>query len=502
MAERALPLSVLLVAHDPERQLACRAALEGAGFRLRLATSAADAVRLWRSLHPDTAIIEHVLPDSDGPALVREILAMRADARIVMIASHAADGAAREAADAGASTFLAGPIDPARLIAALRIPAAPARGADGPAPQPRTASAGTAGAADPFGAAGTAARTRAPAMTDTPTATLIGASGAMEEVRRIITAVARSTATVFITGETGTGKELAAHAIHAGSRRADGPFIALNSGAIPPDLLESEIFGHIKGSFTGAIADKPGAAAAAHGGTLFLDEICEMALPLQTKLLRFLETSTVQPVGATRPRRVDVRIICATNRDPQHAVALGQFRDDLFYRLHVLPLHLPPLRERGRDIVEIAAAALDRYAAEEGKVFEGLTPAAEEALMRHAWPGNIRELLNVIRRVVVLRQGGPVEVEMLAGLLGDPVPGEHAPSGRLAASAAVGTDDDGAASSPTPVLTLAETERRAIEAALARHDGSIPRAARDLDVSPSTLYRKLASWRDDGTRGR
>src|SRR5690606_2947613 len=178
----------------------------------------------------------------------------------------------------------------------------------------------------------------------------IGSSGAMEHIHRILGQAARSMATVFITGESGTGKELAALAVHSRSARAGGPFIALNCGAIPPDLLESEVFGHMKGSFPGASSDKPGAAAAADGGTLFLDEICEMALPLQTKLLRFLQTSTIQPVGATRPRRVDVRIICATNRDPLDQVRRGLFREDLYYRLYVVPVHMPPLRDRGGDV--------------------------------------------------------------------------------------------------------------------------------------------------------
>jgi transcriptional regulator with PAS, ATPase and Fis domain len=243
----------------------------------------------------------------------------------------------------------------------------------------------------------------------------------------------------------------------------------------------------MKGSFTGAISDKPGAAAAADGGTLFLDEVCEMAPALQTKLLRFLQTSSVQPVGATRPRKVNVRIVCATNRDPVEAVRRGQFREDLYYRLHVVPLHMPPLRERGEDVIELAEAALDRFAAEEGRRFAGLSAEVAEIFRRHDWPGNVRQLLNVIRHIVVLNDGGgPVTPAMLPE--------------DLTRSIGTGAALSPAPGAPDPVEALvgrplAWIERAVIEATLARHDGSVPRAARVLDLSPSTLYRKLEAWR-------
>lgn len=319
----------------------------------------------------------------------------------------------------------------------------------------------------------------------------IGSSEAMRQIHRTIASVARSMATVFITGESGTGKELCALAVHAQSARASGPFIALNCGAIPQDLLESEVFGHMKGSFTGAISDKPGAAAAADGGTLFLDEICEMAPALQTKLLRFLQTSTVQPVGATRPRKVNVRIVCATNRDPMDAVRRGEFREDLYYRLFVVPIHMPPLRERGQDVIEIAEAALFRFAEEEGRDFQGLAPETRARLLRQHWPGNVRQLLNVIRNVVVLNAGGWVVPEMLPpglDLAAAPEPSGPGAETRDGFEALAG-------------LTLAEIERRVIEATLDRHGGSVPKAARVLDVSPSTLYRKIDGWSGkDGDR--
>jgi len=312
----------------------------------------------------------------------------------------------------------------------------------------------------------------------------IGTSEPMRQIQTTIRAVARSMATVFITGESGTGKELCALAVHGQSPRGRGPFIALNCGAIPQDLLESEVFGHMKGSFTGALSDKPGAASAADGGTLFLDEICEMAPALQTKLLRFLQTSTIVPVGATRPRKVNMRIICATNRDPMEAVRSGQFREDLFYRLFVVPIHMPPLRERGTDVLEIAEAALHRFACEEQKIFQGLSPEVRALFLSLRWPGNVRQLLNVIRNIVVLHDEGQVQLSMLpkslhASSLAEPAPA--APTAQMALAGLIGRP-------------LAEIERMVIEASLAQSGGSVPKAARMLELSPSTLYRKIEAW--------
>jgi DNA-binding NtrC family response regulator len=259
------------------------------------------------------------------------------------------------------------------------------------------------------------------------------------------------------------------------------------------DLLESEVFGHVKGSFTGAIADKPGAAAAADGGTLFLDEVCEMDIELQSKLLRFLQTSTIQPVGSATPRKVDVRILCATNRDPEAEVTAGRFRSDLFYRLFVVPVHLPPLRARGEDVLLIARRLLAEYAQEEGKRFRRFAPDVEDAFRRYAWPGNIRELQNVIRQVVVLKEGEAVTLEMLpprileeaAAVVG------RAPTRGAMAGPPQGYDDAMRAIVGVP---LERMERDFIEATIALCDGSIPRAARMLEVSPSTLYRKREVW--------
>jgi DNA-binding NtrC family response regulator len=268
--------------------------------------------------------------------------------------------------------------------------------------------------------------------------------------------------------------------------------VPLNCAAIPRDLLESEVFGHLKGAFTGALSDKPGAAAVADGGTLFLDEICEMDLSLQTKLLRFLQTSTIQPVGSARPVPVDVRIVCATNRDPLEEVRRGRFREDLYYRLHVVPIHMPPLRSRAEDIMDIAEESLGAFAAEEGKAFTGFDAEVAAILTSRPWPGNVRQLLNVIRNIVVLHDGPVVTADMLpSDAVHDvpgpgvaPLPGPRSvpgPTTRERVAFLVGTP-------------LADVERELIEATIDHCEGSIPRAARMLALSPSTIYRKLETW--------
>ena len=463
--------SVLLVEDTLSLQMVYRSILATAGHRVAVAASAAEGLEQFRTHRPMVVLLDLILPDRDGLEVMQEIQSIQPETRVIAITANGSVNRAVEAMRAGAHDFLVKPFDEGKFLSAVQnalaeaTPREPAKSADPATPATRSRDAGQIAEGSGF----------------------IGSSDPMKRIHGTIASVARSMATVFITGESGTGKELCALAVHANSNRASGPFIALNCGAIPQDLLESEVFGHMKGSFTGAISDKPGAATAADGGTLFLDEVCEMAPALQTKLLRFLQTSTVQPVGATRPRKVNVRIVCATNRDPLDAVRRGHFREDLYYRLYVVPIHMPPLRDRGQDIIEIAEAALSRFAQEEGRTFHGLDPAVRSLMLSHPWPGNVRQLLNVMRNVVVLNQGGWVTPEMLPPGLTEE---EQAP------------EPQGISTIPTDALTaetllglpLAEAERRLIEATLALHGGSIPKAARVLDVSPSTLYRKIEAW--------
>ncbi len=463
--------AVLLVEDTMSLQMVYRSILATAGHRVAVASTASDGLEQFRTHRPMVVLLDLILPDRDGLEVMQEIQAIQPETRVIAITANGSVNRAVEAMRAGAHDFLVKPFDEGRLLSAVQNALVEAGPRDAVKP------------ADP-----SAAVTRkADAAQVSEGSGFIGSSEAMKRIHGTIASVARSMATVFITGESGTGKELCALAVHANSNRSSGPFIALNCGAIPQDLLESEVFGHMKGSFTGAISDKQGAATAADGGTLFLDEICEMAPALQTKLLRFLQTSTVQPVGATRPRKVNVRIVCATNRDPLDAVRRGHFREDLYYRLYVVPIHMPPLRDRGQDIIEIAEAALARFAQEEGREFHGLDPAVRNLMLSHSWPGNVRQLLNVMRNVVVLNQGGWVTPEMLPPGLAD----EGRPADPQPLPAAV---RDALTPDSLLGLPLAEAERRLIEATLAHYGGSIPKAARVLDVSPSTLYRKIEAW--------
>lgn len=465
-------LPILLIEDTPSLLLLYRSVLSTAGHTVITAASAAEGMSAFQNADPKVVVLDLVLPDRDGLDLMQDFLRLRPDANVIVMTAHGSINKAVEAMRAGAHEFLVKPFDEARFLNAVA----------------------NAGATATTGAAPPRRNPPRPAAAPPPPAqnagVFIGSSDSMNRIHGKITSVARSMATVFITGESGTGKELCALAIHANSPRATGPFIALNCGAIPQDLLESEVFGHMKGSFTGAISDKPGAATAADGGTLFLDEICEMAPALQTKLLRFLQTSTVVPVGATRPRKVNVRIVCATNRDPMDAVRRGHFREDLFYRLFVVPIHMPPLRDRDDDVIEIAQAALSRFAQEESKEFAGLDPCVQSLFRRLPWPGNVRQLLNVIRNIVVLHDGGVVTQDKL-------------PESLLLQADATATDPQREPAAPTDTpfnldsllgRPFAEVERLLIEATLTRHGGSVPKAARVLELSPSTLYRKIEGW--------
>ncbi len=471
---------ILIVEDLASLGIAYAAQVEKAGHDAVVVETAAGALQAMAQ-NPDfgAILLDLNLPDAHGLEWLRANPTILADYPVIVATADASLARAIEAMRMGAFDFLVKPIAGNRLASVLasaletgRI-AAPA----GSSPEPAPAAAGPAPAR----------------RTPRQPAAFIGQSPEMAAVYRLISNVASSRATVFITGESGTGKEVCAESIHSSSGRAGGPFVAINCGAIPENLLESELFGHLKGSFTGAISDRIGAVQAAHKGTLFLDEICEMALPLQVKLLRFLQTGTVQRVGANRAEDVDVRIICATNRDPEQEVAEGRFRGDLFYRLAVVPLHMPPLRQRQGDIAELAQAFLQRFAREEGKQFDPLTPAQLARLEQHAWPGNVRELQNVMRRAAVLNAGPglPDSAFPLAsapagtapGTAYAPNPGHSPPAGDLltALDAFKG-------------LTLDEIERLVIEAAIDAADGSLPAAARTLGVSPSTLYRKRERW--------
>lgn len=316
----------------------------------------------------------------------------------------------------------------------------------------------------------------------------VGASTQMQFVYEQIDRIAASAAPVFITGESGAGKDVCAEALHERGPRANKRFVAINCAAIPRDLMESELFGVVRGAYTGAHEDRKGAAELADGGTLFLDEVGEMDLSLQSKLLRFLQTGAISRVGEASTRQIDARVICATNRNPMQLIAERKFREDLFYRLHVLPIHIPPLRQRPADILVLARHFLERYGREEHKRFTGFANETANLLIAREWPGNVRQLQNLVRRLVVMFDGGEITAQMVAA----------------ADIESTGFQREPAADMPRnqPILPLWQQEQRIIEDAIESFSGNIALAAAALELSPSTIYRKRQTWAEmTGKRG-
>ena len=309
---------------------------------------------------------------------------------------------------------------------------------------------------------------------------LVGESDSMRKVFVLVQRVAGTDVNVLVLGENGTGKELVANAIHEAGPRREQPFVPINCGAIPEALLESELFGHEKGAFTDAYRSREGKFELANGGTLFLDEIGDVPLHLQVKLLRFLQDHVVQRVGGRETMRVDARVVAATNRDLKSMVAEGQFREDLFYRLGVITIHVPPLRERGDDLRLLAEYFLEFYGRQHKRRLKGFTQAALRALMAHAWPGNVRELENRMQRAVILAQNAYLRPEDLE------------------------LESAGGSTEPLPTLQSArdEAEQRLLVEALTRNAGNVTRAARDIDVSRPTLHDLLRKHGIDAARFR
>ena len=460
---------ILLIEDTTSIAQAFAGILEGAGHIVTLAGSGGEADEALASSDApfDIILLDLQLPDYDGLEWLEARPHLATDAAVVVITGDGSINRAINAMRLGAYDFLVKPVAPARLL---------------------TTTSNAFERQDLVEKAETAQKI----VGRESFQGFIGKSAPMQAIYREIENVAASRATVFITGESGTGKEVAAEAIHNAGPRKRGRFVAINCGAIPENLLESELFGHMKGSFTGAIADRKGAAREANGGTLFLDEICEMDLNLQVKLLRFLQSGMVQPVGSSKPEPVDVRVVCATNRDPAHEVREGRFREDLFYRLNVIPLELPALRERQGDVGLIADAFLERFAEEEGKTLAPLGQDLRSALEARRWAGNVRELQNAMRRAVVMSPGPVLGIsdfpaEAAASVVAAPQAGNRPVSAdQTFATASLPSSLAG--------MTLAEIERLVVEDAISRAGGSIPKAARELDISPSTIYRKQSRW--------
>jgi two-component system repressor protein LuxO len=464
----ATPLHVLVVEDSSTLSLTYQRYLSQAGFSVTAAGSGREALAALDS-GPAVVALDLGLPDMDGLQLLSQVQAREQPPSVIVITSNASLGTAVSAMRAGAFDYLVKPFNAERLATTVR------------------------NALERNNLRKEVQVYRQELKRDHFHG-FIGASLEMLAVYKTVESAARSNATVFVTGESGTGKEVCANAIHMASGRARKPFIAINCAAIPRDLMESEVFGHVAGAFTGALADRQGAAELADGGTLFLDEICEMDINLQAKLLRLLQSGTFQRVGSGKVMKADIRIVCATNRDPLAEVDAGRFREDLYYRLHVIPVHLPPLRERGDDVMLIANALLERLARSEGKKFTHLGDDALQTIARHDWPGNVRELQNAIHNAVVLHDGEVLEAAMLP---------EWVRAGKRMRANSAEPGGGAAMAAPLPrrseaIMPLWQTEKQAILAAIEACEGNVLKAAAFLEIAVSTIYRKKTEWAKHG----
>jgi DNA-binding NtrC family response regulator len=427
------------------------------GHEVTVCPDGAAAVKALEKGSYDAALLDLKMPGMTGIEVLGRIRQVSPETQVVILTGQASVDTAVQALRLGAFDYLTKPCKWAELEVLLgRI-------------AERRALANKAAALE----------TRLKAAEGTPL--LVGETPAMQQVRRLIETVAPTDASVLVTGETGTGKELIARNLHDKSRRAGGPFVPVNCGALPENLVESELFGHRKGAFTGADTHRKGLFEVANGGTLFLDEVGELDKSVQVKLLRFLESGEIRRVGENDPFRVDVRVLCATNRDLREMIAADAFREDLFFRVNTFEIHLPPLRERKGDIPLLAAHMLKRYAPRRGGEAT-LTAEAIEALTAHEWPGNIRELANAIERATILSGGGPIRPEHL------PTPASGRRPGSAAAAPAVAGPHF---QIPEGAPTLRDIEMKYIQVVLEKHHGNKPAASKELGISLKTLYNKI-----------
>jgi two-component system, repressor protein LuxO len=472
-------------------------------------TTAGTVAEALRQVHNGpwhAALVDLNLPDGSGFEVMQALLRAHPGCSVVVItAEDSLDNAVR-ASEAGAFDYIEKPVEAERLLVTLR----------------------NALQASQLNQRVARLEAQAPQQFEQFT----GQSAEMQTVYRMLETVATSNAPVCITGESGTGKELAALAIHARSPRKAKKLVTINCASIPKDLIESELFGHARGAFTGAAAERLGAFMEADKGTLFLDEIAELDISVQAKLLRVLQTGEVKRLGEDKTRIVDARIVCATHRNLSEQVRAGAFREDLFYRLYVVPIELPPLRQRGDDVLLIARELLTRYAREDGKKLQDFSPDVLDALRSYAWPGNVRELVNAVRAVVALHDGPTVEMTMLPAALrrvpvdasdtvvdsgfgaalpvsaalgelpwfaqpsGDTLPAklEQPASTNAGVGVGAGPPQVVVAYDPSKVRPLDAVEREAVDYALRAFGGNVARAAKALQVNPSTLYRKIQVW--------
>lgn len=440
----------ILVADDQQDVLeALRLLLKGERFAVETATSPAGVLRALERRRYDTALIDlnytrDTTSGAEGLDLLSRIRAIDDTLPVIVMTAWGSVEGAVEAMRRGARDYIEKPWDNTRIVAVLRTQVELGR-----------ALRKTRRLED---------ENRILRREGMPV--FIAGAPAMRPVLELMEQIGPSDANVLITGEHGTGKEVVARWLHTGSPRGSEAFVAVNVGGLAETVFESELFGHVKGAFTDARSDRVGRFELADRGTLFLDEIANIPPPLQARLLRVLETGEFEPVGSSRTRRADVRVLAATNADVREEVRQARFREDLLFRLNTVEIHLPPLRDRREDIPDLAAHYCQAYARRYGKAVSGFAPEAVQALLEHPWPGNVRELDHSVERAVLLTRGDQVGVADLGLTVHDGAP-------------------------PLDRMTLDEAERQMITDALRRHDGNVSRAARTLGVSRSALYRRM-----------
>ncbi len=449
--------SVLIVDDEPNIRRMVGALLSAEGYDVRDAADGATGLALAEAVEPDVALVDLMMPgDLDGLALLGKLRERRPDLPVVMMSGRAALTDAVRATKLGAFTFLEKPLTPEGVLLALAS-----------AFELRQARRAAQALREDLGISGE----------------MIGDSPVMREVRALIARVGPTDARVLITGESGTGKELVAAALHLASPRRDRPFVRVNCAAIPRDLVESEMFGHERGAFTGAVERRIGRFELAHTGTLFLDEVGDLHAEAQAKLLRAIEAREIERVGGGKPISIDVRILAATNKDLTRAVADGSFREDLFFRLNVIPMSLPPLRDRPGDLPALVQHFADRHRTRTGRPLVRWSSDALAALASYRWPGNVRELANIVERLAILHAGTEIGVREVRSVLPTTHDGNaDAPAGN-------------ALPAPAPGLPLSDAldayEKQLIAAALAQSEGNVAEAARRLQTDRPNLYRRM-----------
>jgi two-component system nitrogen regulation response regulator NtrX len=457
--------SILIVDDEPNIRRMVGALLSAEGYEVREAANGKQAIAKAEEEEPDAVMMDLMMPgELDGMAALAKLRVDHPELAVIMMSGRAGLSDAVHATKLGAVNFLEKPLTPEGVLFAI-----------GAALELRQSRRMARELRQELGLAGD----------------MVGDSPQMSAVRKLIERVAVTDARVLITGESGTGKELVASAIHDASTRRDKPFVRVNCAAIPRELVESEMFGHERGAFTGATQSRVGKFELAHTGTLFLDEVGDLSLEAQAKMLRAIEAKEIQRVGGTRAIRNDVRIIAATNHDLAKAVRDGSFREDLFFRLNVVPIVLPPLREREGDIAQLVHHFSLLNFRKTGQLPPTWTPSAMQVLERHAWPGNVRELANIVERTAIVHPGADITGATVASLLG--IDAGHVPVATTTIEEAV-TTHGGLAE------VLDQYERDMIETALRNASGNIAEAARWLNTDRPNLYRRMKRLGIEGSR--